>query len=221
MTRHVTASRLLHLTAAVIVAGCAAPTPPIPYLPQYLNLHRRSGSFQLPETAAFDRGACLITGRHAVALVAGPHALLLCDLTGPNNRCELMLTHQDQLILYERIGQRPLASAAARKILAPTGIRANASDKSVLATFNLYLQPSERLDRHPRSQRSPNRLRLAGNLRLPRLSPDDPLATTIGRLTTLVTDPPQSLTQHLADSLPAFKQIPLPQLPELRPTQIK
>lgn len=215
MTRHATVCRLLHLTAAVIVAGCAAPTPPIPYLPQYLNLHRRSGSFQLPQAAAFDRGACLITGRHAIALAAGPHALLLCDLTGPNNRCELLLTHQDQIILYERIGQRPLASAAARKILAPIGIRANASDKTVVATFNLYLQPSERLDRHPRSQRSPNRLRLTGHLRLPRLTADDPLATTIARLMTLVTDQPQSPRQNLADSLPAFKQIPLPQLPEL------
>jgi len=215
MTKHLTVSGLLHLAAAVILAGCAGPIPPIPYLPQYLNLHYRSGSFQLPETAAFDRGACLITGRHTVALAAGPHALLLCDLTGPNNRCELMLTHQDQLILYERIGQRPLASAAARKILAPTGIRAHASDNSVLATFNLYLQPSERLDRHPRSQRSPDRLRLAGHLRLPRLTDDDPLATTIGRLTTLVTHQPQSPRQNLADCLPAFKQIPLPQLPEL------
>ncbi len=215
MTRHATVCRLLHLTAAVIVAGCAAPTPPIPYLPQYLNLHRRSGSFQLPQVAAFDRGACLITGRHAIALAAGPHALLLCDLTGPNNRCELLLTHQDQIILYERIGQRPLASAAARNILAPIGIRAQASDKTVVATFNLYLQPSERLDRHPRSQRSPNRLRLAGHLRLPRLTAEDPLAATIGRLMTLVTDQPQSPRQNLADSLPAFKQIPLPQLPEL------
>lgn len=215
MTRHATVCRLLHLTAAVIVAGCAAPTPPIPYLPQYLNLHRRSGSFQLPQAAAFDRGACLITGRHAIALAAGPHALLLCDLTGPNNRCELLLTHQDQIILYERIGQRPLASAAARKILAPIGIRAQASDKTVVATFNLYLQPSERLDRHPRSQRSLNRLRLTGHLRLPRLTADDPLATTIARLMTLVTDQPQSPRQNLADSLPAFKQIPLPQLPEL------
>ena len=198
---------------AILAAGCTPAPPPLPFLPQYLDLHEDSGWLSVPQRVRFDRGACVLAGREGVALAAGPDFLLLADLAGPDNRCEVLLRREGRFVLYDRMGQRPAASATARWIDAPTGVRMRAQRDHVVVRFNLYLQRSERWELDPFTQRCARQLRLAGSLRLPRVDADASLAGEILGLQTLLTDGPEQLCQELSRDLPAFPRIPLPALP--------
>jgi hypothetical protein len=197
----------------VCVAGCTPAPPPLPFLPQYVDLHESSGWFSVPQRVRFDRGASVLAGREGVAVAAGPDCVLLADLAGPDNRCELLLGREGRFVLYDRMGQRATASAAAQWIDAPTGVRVHAERDHVVVRFNLYVQRSERWALDPFTQRRARQLRLTGSLRLPRVAADASLAREVLGRGTLLTDRPEQLCQELSRDLPAFPRIPLPALP--------
>jgi len=200
------------------VAGCAA-TGVAPALDavlpggqQSLTVRAEAGGQRgdiIGSTVAFDRGACLVAGRGATAVVVGADAVLLADLAGPNNRCELLLRRQQEFVLYERIGQRRIAIADAQRIAAPVGVGARASAEYVNARFDLFLQRSDRATDDPIDQRWPRSLRLRGVLRLPRV---DPTGSVIGDLESLLSSPPRLLYQRLTNQLPSLRRPLLPQL---------
>lgn len=208
-------------------AGCAAPAVApaldamLPGGRQSLTVHvepsRQRGDI-IGSAVAFDRGACLVAGRSATAVAVGADAMLLADLAGPNNRCELLLRRQQDFVLYERIGQRSLAIADAQRIAAPVGVGAKASAQYVSARFDLFLQRSDRATDDPIAQQWPRSLRLRGALMLPRVDSGDPPGSAIRDLESLLDAPPRRLRQHLTNHLPALRR---PLLPQLAPGRSK
>jgi len=163
------------------------------------------------ETAQFEY---LVAGRGATAVAIGADAMLLADLARPNNRCELLLRRQQDFVLYERIGQRPLAVADAQRITAPVGVGAKASAEYVSARFDLFLQRSERATDDPTEHPWPRWLRLRGDLRLPRVDLGGPPGLAIRDLESLLASPPRRLHQRLTNNLPVLHR---PLLPQHRP----
>ncbi len=221
MSRPIPNPLLGFLACVGMAAGCSAPAvapAPDAVLPggrQSLTVHAEAGRQRadiIGSTVAFDRGACLVAGRGATAVAVGTNALLLADLAGPNNRCELLLQRQQEFVLYERIGQRPLAVADAQRIAAPVGVGAQASTEHVGARFDLFLQRSDRATDDPIEQRWPRSLRLRGVLRLPRVDPGGPPGSAIRDLESLLSSSPHRLHQHLTNQLPALRRPLLPQL---------
>ena len=145
-------------------------------------------------------------------IIGSADAMLLADLAGPNNRCELLLRRQQDFVLYERIGQRPLAIADAQRIAAPVGVGAKASVEYVSARFDLFLQRSDRATDDPIDQHWPRSLRLRGALMLPRVDPGDPPGLAIRDLESLLDAPPRRLQQHLTNQLPVLRRPLLPQM---------
>ena len=215
---------LFGLAACVGAAtGCAAPAV-VPALDAMLPGGQQSLTVQaepgrqrgdiIGSAVVFDRGACLVAGRGATGVAVGADALLLADLAGPNNRCELLLRCQQDFVLYERIGQRPLAVADAQRIAAPVGVDADASTDHVSARFDLFLQRSERATDDPIEHPWPRWLRLRGDLRLPRVDLGGLPGLAIRDLESLLANPPRCLQQYLTNHLPVLHR---PLLPQPRP----